>query len=79
MTRLNSAGVRINRSDEATKRAREDRHHIIPAADFQRDRRPFHHCEGRRRASGLRDPWALVNCHRDRKVHNSRTLTAPHN
>ena len=31
----------------------EDRHHIIPAADFQRDRRPFHHCEGRRRASGV--------------------------
>lgn len=22
------------------------------------------------------DPWALVNCRRDRKVHNSRTLTA---
>jgi hypothetical protein len=51
--RLNSAGVRIKRSDEATKRGREVRHHIIPAADFQRDRRPFGHCEGRRRASGV--------------------------
>jgi TolB-like protein len=51
--RLNSAGIRISDRTRRPRVPEEDRHHIIPATDFQRGRQPFHHCEGRRRASGV--------------------------